>query len=109
MIEMLMDPLSLTDCKPSTSPSVYVVFSSLGATDLCGDVGSTVYNTTLSFGQHELSTSMGDDFSADFHPQTWLIGGPVTSFAWTAFDYVDLNQGYVKDSLSPLRNVLDIH
>lgn len=52
---------------------------------------------------------MGDDFSADFHPQTWLIGGPVTSFAWTAFDYVDLNQGYVKDSLSSLGRVLDIH
>lgn len=52
---------------------------------------------------------MGADFSADFHPQTWLIGGPVTSFAWTAFNYADLDQGYVKDSLGPIRSVLHIY
>ena len=41
----------------SVSPSVYIAFQSLGATDLCGRVGKTHDNTTLSFGQHELSTS----------------------------------------------------
>ena len=33
----------------SVSPSIYVVFQSLVATDLCGAVGKTYYNTTLSF------------------------------------------------------------
>ncbi|OCL12200.1 hypothetical protein AOQ84DRAFT_161651 [Glonium stellatum] len=39
-----------------TSPSVYIAFTSLGATDLCGIVGDTYYNTTIAFNPDEIST-----------------------------------------------------
>lgn len=38
------------------SPSVYMAFTSLGATDLCGVVGDTYYNTTIAFNPDEIST-----------------------------------------------------
>lgn len=41
----------------STSPSIYVAFQSLHATDLCGQVGKKYNSTTLAFHPGELSTA----------------------------------------------------
>lgn len=68
------------------SPSVYVVFESLVATDLCGPVGKTYFNTTLSFAQSELSTSQGVVFLEP--PQVY----PPTEYTWTAFNYREMTQ-----------------
>jgi hypothetical protein len=51
----------------STSPSIYAVFESLFAVDQCGPVGTTIYNTTLSFPPQILSTAT-DFFDADPPP-----------------------------------------
>lgn len=40
-----------------TSPSIYVAFETLHASNLCGDVGSKITTTTLAFAPGELSTS----------------------------------------------------
>lgn len=50
---------SFADHKYSISPSVYVAFSSLAASDLCGSVGKTYQGKTMAFGESELSTSLG--------------------------------------------------
>ena len=72
----------------SVSPSIYVVFQSLVATDLCGVVGSTYYNKTLSFAPSELSTSRGLVFLNSYDP--WIY--PPTSYAWSAFNYDELSK-----------------
>ncbi|KAF2004220.1 hypothetical protein P154DRAFT_560714 [Amniculicola lignicola CBS 123094] len=38
------------------SPSVYIGFTSVGATDRCGDVGTKIINSTVGFDPSELST-----------------------------------------------------
>ncbi|KAF2681583.1 hypothetical protein K458DRAFT_433400 [Lentithecium fluviatile CBS 122367] len=38
------------------SPSIYIGFTSLGATDMCGEVGTPLYNTTLAFDPTEVSS-----------------------------------------------------
>ena len=43
----------------STSPSIYVAFKSLYATNLCGTLDSKAYQTTLAFAPGELSTAPG--------------------------------------------------
>ncbi|ORY19594.1 hypothetical protein BCR34DRAFT_552523 [Clohesyomyces aquaticus] len=43
------------------SPSVYIGFTALGAYDLCGPVGKTLYNTTIAFDPHELSSILADE------------------------------------------------
>jgi hypothetical protein len=43
----------------SVSPSIYVAFQSLYASNLCGDVGPRYDRTTLAFAPGELSTSNG--------------------------------------------------
>ncbi len=73
----------------SVSPSIYVVFQSLVATDLCGAVGKTYYNTTLSFAPSELSTSQGAVFLNSEEP--W-VGGPPSTYVWSAFDYADMSK-----------------
>lgn len=46
------------------SPSVYVAFQSLYATDFCGTFGSVVTETTLAFAPSELSTDMAYHYSS---------------------------------------------
>ncbi|KAJ4290317.1 hypothetical protein N0V90_010533 [Kalmusia sp. IMI 367209] len=41
-----------------TSPSLYLGFTSLGATDYCGPVGIEIYNTTIAFDPTEISTML---------------------------------------------------
>lgn len=71
--------------QPSVSPSVYVIFESLVATDLCGPVGETHYNRTVSFGPSELSTSQGGSYISG---TLW----PHSEYIWTAFNYEDLTK-----------------
>lgn len=40
----------------SVSPSIYVVFESIAAANLCGEVGTTIINKTLAFDPEDLST-----------------------------------------------------
>jgi len=49
--------LSLYNFEYSVSPSIYVAFESIHASDLCGDVGPQYPATTLAFAPGELSTS----------------------------------------------------
>ena len=74
----------LSQC--SVSPSVYVVCESLVATDLCGPVGETYHNRTLSFGSSELSTSQDVVFLDEplYPPEEYI---------WTAFNYEDMAKG----------------
>jgi hypothetical protein len=48
----------LIKCYISISPSIYVAFESLYASDLCGDVGKRVPQTTIAFDETALSTCM---------------------------------------------------
>ncbi|KAF2205702.1 hypothetical protein GQ43DRAFT_270540 [Delitschia confertaspora ATCC 74209] len=60
-----------------TSPSVYIGFTSLGATDLCGAVGTVLYNTTVGFDPGELSSyETTTTETCYFSPST--VGGTVT-------------------------------
>lgn len=86
-------PNFCADYECSVSPSVYVVFSSLAASDLCGPVGKTYQGKTMAFGESELSTSLGtiaDPFN--------VINYPPETYAWTAFNYGDLTIKYVHKS-----------
>ena len=47
---------ALTDAFGSTSPSIYVGFSSLYAVDRCGAIGTFIPYTMLAFAPGELST-----------------------------------------------------
>lgn len=53
----------------STSPSVYVAFRSLQATDLCGQVGKIYNSTTIAFSENALSTG-----PASYERDTSLYG-----------------------------------
>lgn len=62
-----------------TSPSVYVAFYSLSATDRCGFRGKTVSSTMLAFAPGELSTVQGH-----------LWGGGAQIKSTRVFDFADL-------------------
>jgi len=57
----------------STSPSVYIAFQTLEATNYCGQVGSVHRSTTIAFSPNDISTAR--DYSWDTaeysdHPPT---------------------------------------
>jgi hypothetical protein len=84
----------------SVSPSVYVVFESIGATNLCGEVGTTIINKTLAFDPDELSTQrnffaatsgvsnvqLNEAYCAHATP----IPGDWSTFDYAAAEYVNL-------------------
>jgi len=58
---------------PSTSPSVYIAFQTLEATNYCGEVGKVYRGTTIAFSPNDISTAR--DYSWDTaaysdHPPT---------------------------------------
>lgn len=61
--------LGITNNRCSTSPSVYVAFSSLYATGLCGEVGTEIPSTTLGFAPGALSTAL-----AVYNEYAWAGG-----------------------------------
>ncbi|MCJ1393764.1 hypothetical protein MMC18_006640 [Xylographa bjoerkii] len=70
------------------SPSVYVAFEQLNATDLCGQVGQNHYQTTLAFPPDGLSTSIASKFSSTMMNdvfQSWA-----GTYNWSSFNYADL-------------------
>lgn len=71
------------------SPSVYAVFRSLAAYDLCGYIGQTFENKTLSFGPTELSTS----------PAIHAVGVLFYQYLynWTSFNYADVTNSNCTD------------
>lgn len=77
---------------PSTSPSVYVAFQSLNATDLCGLVGTTIARTTLAFAPDALSTYNNiQEVPLDAENRyNRAFLGDVMMYKWSAFDYADL-------------------
>ena len=70
----------------SISPSVYVAFGSIQATNLCGVKGSAVYSTTVALDADQLST------------QRFYF--PATTGSLTGDDY-ELNNGYCAELTSP--------
>lgn len=81
------------------SPSVYVVFESIAATNLCGEVGETIINKTIAFDPDELSTqrnyfaattgSISDlELNEDYCTHATPIPG-----AWSTFDYAAAEAG----------------
>ena len=56
MSPILQNPKDLVVMYCSTSPSIYVRFSSLWAADRCGPIGTYIPSTILSFNPGELST-----------------------------------------------------
>ena len=71
----------------STSPSIYVVFESLYATDACGFFGPQYIATTLAFDQNELSTTVGYRWDAvnktlAYDPQFIFDGQTFTQATW---------------------------
>jgi hypothetical protein len=76
-----------------TSPSVYVVFESVGATNLCGEVGTAVINKTLAFDPEELSTQR-NYFAATAGVSNVELNGDYCTHAtpnnaWSTFNYID--------------------
>jgi hypothetical protein len=83
------------------SPSVYVVFESIAATNLCGEVGSTIINKTLAFDPDELSTQRNffaattgsidnDNFYLD---EDYCTHATPIPGAWSTFDYAAAEAG----------------
>ena len=83
----------------SLSPSVYVVFESIAATNLCGEVGTTIRNKTVAFNPDDLSTQrnyfaattgsisnlqLNEDYCAHATP----IPGDWSTFNYKAAEYV---------------------
>ena len=54
---------NVTDKSSSVSPSVYVAFQSLYATNLCGHVGKDIPETTIGFTPGELSTALAYQYN----------------------------------------------
>jgi hypothetical protein len=55
----------------SISPSIYVAFESLYATDLCGDVGKAIPRTTIAFDETAVSTSLDFQWNTEaYYPFT---------------------------------------
>lgn len=83
----------------SVSPSVYVVFESIAATNLCGEVGTTIINKTLAFDPDELSTQRNFfaattgaiselDLNEDYCTHATPIPGEWSTFDYAAAEYV---------------------
>ena len=78
---------------PSTSPSIYVAFRSLNATNLCGLVGTAISRTTLAFAPDALSTDKNIEHSVsdkvgDRYNEGFL--GFRGQYTWSSFNYMDL-------------------
>ncbi len=71
--------IAVSDGFTFTSPSVYVAFYSLSATDMCGLRGNKISSTMLAFAPGELSTVQGH-----------LWSGGVQSQKTKVFDFADL-------------------
>ena len=71
--------IAVSDGFTFTSPSVYVAFYSLSATDMCGFRGNNITSTMLAFAPGELSTVQGH-----------LWGGGVQQQKTKVFDFADL-------------------
>lgn len=71
--------IAVSDGFTFTSPSVYVAFYSLSATDMCGFRGNNITSTMLAFAPGELSTVQGH-----------LWGGGVQEQKTKVFDFADL-------------------
>ena len=71
--------IAVSDGFTFTSPSVYVAFYSLSATDMCGFRGNNISSTMLAFAPGELSTVQGH-----------LWGGGVQDQKTKVFDFADL-------------------
>ena len=72
--------IAVSDGFTFTSPSVYVAFHSLSATDMCGLRGKKIGSTMLAFAPGELSTVQGH-----------LWGGGVQDQKTKVFDFADLS------------------
>lgn len=80
----------------SVSPSIYAVFESLGATDLCGQKGSIYLNKTLAFDPTELSTGRYMWAASDDYMNKYACSG--MSDKWQSFNYKDAE--YVPPSMA---------
>ena len=86
----------------SVSPSVYVVFESIAANNLCGEVGTKIINKTLAFNPTDLSTQRNffagttgisnNGFNEDYCTHATPIPGDWSSFDYAAAEY-DLHSG----------------
>lgn len=74
--------------KESISPSVYVAFNQLSATNLCGALGETYYSTTLAFASNGLFTSIAPVINNNQNPKE--LKNQVGEYEWTAFNPDDL-------------------
>lgn len=72
----------------SISPSVYVAFNQLSATNLCGALGQTYYSTTLAFASNGLFTSIAPVIDNDNAPAA--LKDQMGEYSWTSFDPNDL-------------------
>lgn len=70
----------------SISPSVYVAFQSLYATDLCGPVGPVYNSTTLAFASDELMTAMAWTSNPD---DNWLPWEPYIPDIFSSADWAE--------------------
>jgi len=67
----------------SVSPSAYVAFQSLYATNKCGTLGNTVYtSTTIAFDESDLSTS---PLYSYFGTDTLWIEAPRSQFSQISY------------------------
>ena len=77
-----LDSIAVVDGHTFTSPSIYVAFTDLKASDLCGYRGiGTIHSTLLAFTPGELSTVQGAIFTPVYNPPK-----PVTK----VFNFADL-------------------
>jgi hypothetical protein len=61
---------------PSTSPSIYITFQSVYATNYCGSVGEDIDATTLAFSPDALSTARAYSwYTDDYDRQPTLSAG----------------------------------
>lgn len=75
----------------SISPSIYIAFESLRATDLCGIVGQPVHQSTLAFAPVDLFTSIASFYDRDLNdPSAYEILRLEIPKNWTLFNYADL-------------------
>jgi hypothetical protein len=85
----------------SVSPSVYVVFESIAATNLCGEVGTSTRNKTITFDPEALSTQRSYfaattgsisnlELNEDYFTHATPIPGDWSNFDYNAAEYVIL-------------------
>ena len=79
----------MTEPVPSVSPSVYIGFQELNATNLCGQYGTAISKTTLGFKPEDLSTSIAlVDVGLDYLSITGIHAS--YDYTWSRFTYSDL-------------------